>query len=148
MIKLIYFAIGLGCSTLLGCSSNATTPSVSADRRDIERGLGRAVDLPLYGLGGSRAEGRGCREPGFSGFDFWVGRWNVYDPANGGGLGGTNIVTRELDGCAVEEHWTDVRGGRGRSLNTYDAGDGSWNQLWMDLNGLALIIQGSASRGV
>src|SRR5262245_43776676 len=116
----------------LACSSPSAPATPSLVLAD-----GPAPELrnrfPLYGIGSE--DEPGCDSKGFRAFDFWLGKWNVYGPD--GQLGGTNSVTREVDGCAVEEHWTDQAGGRGRSINTYDAGSGKWNQLWMDATGLA-----------
>src|SRR5918996_1555494 len=44
-----------------------------------------------------------CAAPEYRQFDFWLGDWNVYNPA--GALVGTNRVTREFDGCVLQEHW-------------------------------------------
>lgn len=137
---------GLGLLAILTSACSAVAPVDSANERvatAVADSRGRA-SLSLYGL--ARPEDRGCRGAGFRGFDFWVGRWDVFggSPST---LAGTNVVTSELDGCAVEEHWTDGAGGRGRSLNTYDQGTGQWNQLWMDASGLAIVIAGTGSRG-
>lgn len=70
-----------------------------------------------------------CAAPAHRQFDFWLGQWNVFDPS--GAQVGTNIVKGGLDGCAVEESWTDAGGGRGRSLNAYDSQTGSWHQTWV-----------------
>jgi len=61
-----------------------------------------------------------CAAPEYRQFDFWIGDWNVYGPD--GSLAGTNDVTRELDGCVLQEHW--VAAGpppqRGSSFNTWE----------------------------
>ncbi|MDX2057921.1 MAG: hypothetical protein SFV24_08990 [Gemmatimonadales bacterium] len=129
---------GAGCAAVDPNEPPAATDAPSL-HLEAEPGV-----LPLYGLGRSRQGG--CEQADFRRFDFWIGQWNVFaagapDPA------GTNVVTRTLDGCAIEERWTDAAGGRGRSLNTFDRGTGRWNQLWMDFNGLALILTGTASSG-
>jgi hypothetical protein len=61
-------------------------------------------------------------------FEFWVGDWNVTN-VNGVPIG-TNIVTSELDGCLIQEHWTASNGSRGLSLNAYDRETGMWHQTW------------------
>lgn len=129
----------------IACSQGAppSAPSVALASEDAaNRHFGD--DFPLYGLGDSR-DHRGCDSRGFHAFDFWLGDWNVY--VQDSTLGGTNSVTSELNGCALEEHWTDAAGGRGRSINTYDAGTGKWNQLWMDATGLAIFLEGESSPG-
>lgn len=90
------------------------------------------TSLNLYGAGGlARAVPlTPCRGEGpHRQFDFWLGDWNVFNTA--GSQIGTNIVTAGLDGCAVEEHWTDQSGRRGRSLNAWDAEDAQWHQTWV-----------------
>jgi hypothetical protein len=100
------------------------------------------VALGFFGLSGAPEGpvGRPCSGPEYRQFDFWVGRWEVRD-FNTGDPGGTNIVTSELDGCAVFEDYAD-RGYVGRSLNAYDAADGRWHQHWMGHDGLPLLLDG------
>lgn len=90
-----------------------------------------AAGFPIYGLGGLEAAtpGHPCETGAYRDFDFWLGNWEVLNPD--GETIGTNAVTRELDGCVVAEHWTDSEGGRGRSINTYDAETGEWHQTWV-----------------
>lgn len=129
---------------VLACNPGTvpTSPTTTLVTREASH---RQYDdrIPLYGLGDAPLDG--CDSRGFRAFDFWLGNWNVY--GQDGQLGGTNSVTSELKGCAIEEHWTDAAGGRGRSINTYDAGSGKWNQLWMDATGLAIILEGESSPG-
>lgn len=112
---------------------------------DLLAQRGSAVGLfPIERFAVAAPAGRSpCSASGFREFDFWVGEWTVVGPK--GDAAGTNRITRELDGCALEESWTDVAGGRGRSLNTYDAVTGEWNQLWMDPSGLNLRLTGKRS---
>jgi hypothetical protein len=88
-------------------------------------------DLPLDGAGQlARAFSHSpCTGGHHRDFDFWVGEWNVTN-VNGTHIG-TNIVTSELDGCLVFEHWTSATGTRGLSLNDYDPETGLWNQAWV-----------------
>jgi hypothetical protein len=88
-----------------------------------------------------------CKGRDYDAFDFWVGKWDVY-PEGSTTLAGTNVVTKDVDGCVVEEHWTDAAGLRGRSLNAYDASTQTWNQLWMDQTGGALQLGGTGGRGM
>jgi hypothetical protein len=78
-------------------------------------------------------------------FDFWVGEWNV--SGTNGVFFGTNVVTSELRGCLVQEHWTAVNGTRGRSLNAFDRETGMWHQDWAaqvaNPNGLTLRLRTS-----
>lgn len=87
-----------------------------------------------------------CGASAYRQFDFWVGNWTVKSRANGR-LVGTNIVTKELGGCVVMEHWSGVRGGRGYSFNIYDASTKSWHQTWVDNSGGLLLLNGGLRDG-
>lgn len=71
-----------------------------------------------------------CRDdPNYRRFDFWVGNWRVTT------VGGTQVGTSHVDvvsgGCALLENWRDMRGGEGKSLNTFDPATGGWRQFWV-----------------
>ena len=85
-----------------------------------------------------------CKAPEHRQFDFWVGEWSV---TAGGGFAGANIVTSELDGCVVFEHWTGVGQVAGWSLNAYDPSTGLWHQHWIDESGLNLLVSGQLVNG-
>lgn len=141
--------IWLLCSTLT-MPALGSPGSAEAVRLPAMADRGGPGALPLYGLARPSVSDRGCHGHAYRGFDFWLGRWDVYARIPGDTaekVVGTNAITSALNGCALEEHWTDALGGRGRSLNTYDAGTGEWNQLWTDATGLALIFAGKATEG-
>lgn len=70
-----------------------------------------------------------CRDaPGYSRLDFWVGEWDVY--WNGQKVG-TNRISKILSGCAIEEEWVDVEGGRGKSLFYFNPRERTWKQVWI-----------------
>ena len=81
-----------------------------------------------------------CTNPEYRQFDFWLGDWNVYDPA--GKLAGTNRVTLELGRCVLHEHWNGTRGSVGESFNAYDQPRGRWHQTWVDNGGTVLSLEG------
>jgi hypothetical protein len=88
-----------------------------------------------------------CLAPEYRQFDFWVGDWDVLDPK--GNVVGTNDITREYDGCVVQEHWV-ARGPqeqRGSSFNTYDPGTKQWHQTWVDSTGGFLLLDGAFTDG-
>ena len=78
-------------------------------------------------------------------FDFWLGDWDVRDPA--GKLVGRNRITRVHGGCALEEQWSGNGGVTGSSLNAWDAERDRWHQTWVDNTGglLQLTAAGRAS---
>jgi hypothetical protein len=70
-----------------------------------------------------------CHEaPGYSRLDFWVGEWDVYWK---GRKVGTNRISKILSGCAIEEDWVDIEGGRGKSLFYFHPREGTWKQVWI-----------------
>jgi hypothetical protein len=77
-------------------------------------------------------------------FDFWIGDWAVTED---GKPAGTNRIDRLLDGCALLENWVGVGGGRGHSLNFYDARRHTWQQTWIDASGGALNLSGGMRLG-
>jgi len=77
-------------------------------------------------------------------FDFWVGRWRVEAR---GKVVGHNTITKEHNGCALEEHWTGAGGLTGSSLNIYDAATKKWHQTWVDSSGTLLTIEGGIAGG-
>ncbi len=95
-----------------------------------------------------------CPEPEHRQFDFWLGRWEVRNPA--GELVGHNEITREAGGCALLERWQGVGGSRGVSVNGYDPDRGLWSQRWIGagavlwleggLDGEAMVLTGTSPR--
>jgi tetratricopeptide (TPR) repeat protein len=77
-----------------------------------------------------------CKTPEYHQFDFWLGDWEVQDPA--GNVVGHNAVTAEQDGCLIVEHWAATGGAQtGTSFNYYDIRDKKWHQLYLDNSGNA-----------
>jgi tetratricopeptide (TPR) repeat protein len=74
-------------------------------------------------------------------FDFWIGDWDVFNPA--GQKVGTNSIQMFAGGCGVLENWTSAAGGDGKSLNYYDANTQKWYQYWIGIDGGALRYAGN-----
>jgi hypothetical protein len=88
-----------------------------------------------------------CTAPEYRQFDFWLGNWDVKDPQ--GAVVGTNRITREYDGCVLQEHW-EARGPRkqtGSSFNTWSAPAQKWHQTWVDSTGGFLLLDGGLVEG-
>jgi hypothetical protein len=98
----------------------------------------------LVHLGSARVlEAQGspaCSAPEYRQFDFWIGSWSVTNPQ--GAQAGTSRVERIIGGCVLQEHWSSSNGGDGTSLNTWNAADGQWHQVWMDAGGNMLELAG------
>lgn len=77
-----------------------------------------------------------CQTAEFRQFDFWLGDWSVHNPA--GQKVGDNLVTREQDGCLLEEHWKSALGVEsGTSFNYFDIRDKKFHQIYFDNSGNA-----------
>lgn len=129
------------CAAFVAACSDAppTSPVETAPLLDRTTAPGQ---FSFYGLGGLNSAGAAhpCRTAAHDQFDFWVGDWNVFGPS--GAQAGTNRVVQLLDNCLVEENWTGSFGGRGRSMNAYDAATGEWSQYWVDQFGTHLRLFG------
>jgi len=71
-------------------------------------------------------------------FDFWLGKWEVYNPA--GKKVGENTITQVQGNCVLREEWVSSQ--TGTSYNYYDPGDSTWNQLYLDSQGTILKLKG------
>ncbi len=134
------------CALSLSCSDGTDVPSAPGAQGPADLPAGRQA-LSLFGLGGAGlgVPGLACGAPQYRQFDFWVGTWEV---TTGAPLKGANIVTREVGGCAVFENWHGAFGGRGRSMNVYDASDGRWHQQWVENSGFfPLRLDGGIKQG-
>jgi Tetratricopeptide repeat len=85
---------------------------------------------------------RPCGGPEYRQFDFWLGEWDVFNPA--GQKIGTNSITSTNDGCVVFENWRDARGGTGNSFNYYEATTKRWHQFWVHSGGNAAPLSAAA----
>jgi hypothetical protein len=88
---------------------------------------------------------KACAAPEFRQFDFWLGDWKVTDPK--GNVAGTNLITLEMDGCVLHEHWVGSKGGNGESFNIYDGATKQWHQTWVDNGGTLLSLIGGIVDG-
>jgi tetratricopeptide (TPR) repeat protein len=85
---------------------------------------------------------RPCSGPEYRQFDFWLGTWDVLNPA--GQKIGTNEISSTNDGCVVYENWRDARGGTGNSFNFYETKTKRWHQFWVSSNGNASPLSAAA----
>lgn len=78
-------------------------------------------------------------------FDFWLGRWEVRNPA--GTVAGHSRIESILGGCVVLENWDGARGISGKSFNLYNADTEQWEQFWVDSSGSRLHLRGGLRDG-
>ena len=94
---------------------------------------------------GSAPPPPGCTAPEHRQFDFWIGDWDVFNPA--GKPAGHNRIEAILGGCALRETWTGAGGSRGTSYNAWDSQRRRWHQTWVDNGGLVLGLDGGFADG-
>jgi hypothetical protein len=109
--------------------------------------MGSALLVCGLASGGAQAQAARatCDVAEYRQFDFWIGTWTVRT-ANGT-VAGTNRIEPILGGCALLESWTANGPSRGRSLNSYDRGSGTWHQAWVDNAGTVLLLSGGLVNG-
>lgn len=71
-----------------------------------------------------------CATPVHSGFDFWLGEWEVVQSGQDEKIADSKIE-RTHGGCAVIENWMPLNGRGGTSLNHVDLSTGQWHQKWV-----------------
>jgi len=82
-----------------------------------------------------------CSSTAHQQFDFWVGEWQVYH-ATADTIVGQNTIKKILNSCVIEENWTGKSGFSGKSFNTYNIQDSTWNQVWVDVGGNTYHFKG------
>ena len=87
----------------------------------------------------------GCGAAATHAFDFWIGEWNVTDPA--GKTVGHSRIESILSGCSISEHWEGRGGFTGVSYNAWDAKTSTWHQFWVDAQGNVARLQGGLADG-
>jgi hypothetical protein len=86
-----------------------------------------------------------CNDPKSSEFDFWIGNWSLTwnDTSKG-----TNSVNRVLDGCVVQENFSDpVQQFTGSSWSVYNPQTALWQQTWVDNQGGYIVLTGKFEKG-
>lgn len=86
-----------------------------------------------------------CKAPEFRQFDFWLGDWDVRNPA--GKVVGRNRITAMHRGCVIAEQWAGNGGVTGSSFNVYDPDRKQWRQTWVDSTGGVLDLRGAVLDG-
>jgi len=102
--------------------------------------------LPFAHLRAQDSDPCPCCTPEHHQFDFWLGKWMVYDSL--GNKVGENVLISMQDSCLIQENWRGTRGGTGTSYNYFDRTNNTWNQLWIDNEGSALKLKGNMNGNV
>lgn len=86
--------------------------------------------LPGAPAAAQQAQQNPCEaDPHYADFDFWVGEWEVFNPA--GQKAGENSIRKEEGGCLIVERWTNNGGGTGQSYNYFNPVTEEWRQVWV-----------------
>ncbi len=85
-----------------------------------------------------------CSAPEASQFDFWIGSWEgSWQNENGVTENGTNVISKILGSCVVEENFsTDDKSFIGKSVTVYNSYKKTWQQTWVDNSGAYLDFTG------
>lgn len=87
-----------------------------------------------------------CSAPEFRQMDFWLGVWDAHYTADTSQPpGGVNVITREYDGCVIQERFEggpQAQGLIGHSVSTYHAPTQQWRQTWVDNQGGYFALTG------
>jgi len=80
-----------------------------------------------------------CADEAHHQFDFWVGHWDVYNPA--GKLVAHSLI-EPVYGCGIRENWMPLSNQPGGSLSIYVPAEKHWEQFWIDSSGSRAIFTG------
>ena len=80
-----------------------------------------------------------CSDEAHHQFDFWVGRWDVYDAA--GKLVAHSLI-EPVYGCGIRENWMPLGKPGGGSLSIYVPAEKRWEQFWIDSSGSRAMFSG------
>jgi hypothetical protein len=100
---------------------------------------GVATSRSAVALQNPAAEPAPCSDQAHHQFDFWVGRWDVYDPA--GKLVAHSLI-EPVYGCGIRENWMPLGKPGGGSLSIYVPAEKRWEQFWIDSSGSRAIFTG------
>jgi len=86
-----------------------------------------------------------CSEPEYHQLDFWVGKWDVYNPK--GKMVAHSLIERRYNGCAIRENWMPLQGQGGGSFRAWRPEARSWRQTWVDSSGAWIEFAGAFENG-
>jgi len=80
-----------------------------------------------------------CANPGYHQLDFWVGKWDVFNPK---GKMVAHSLIEQVYGCGIRENWMPFSNQPGGSLSVYVPGEKHWEQFWIDSSGSRAFFTG------
>ena len=80
-----------------------------------------------------------CAAPEYHQFDFWAGRWDVYNRV--GKLVAHSLI-EPVYGCGIRENWMPLNKQPGGSLSIYVPEKKRWEQFWIDSSGSRAFFTG------
>jgi hypothetical protein len=83
--------------------------------------------------------GAACASAEHHQFDFWAGRWDVY---NAKGALVAHSLIEPVYGCGIRENWMPLDNQPGGSLSIYVPEENRWEQFWIDSSGSRAIFTG------
>lgn len=81
-----------------------------------------------------------CDDVNKHAFDFWLGRWLVYQ---GDSVVGTSSIHKSATDCGIDESWKSTAGSPGKSHNFYNTASKQWEQHWIDEGGWKMDLYGN-----
>lgn len=96
-------------------------------------------------LWAQETQNKPCNLPQAAQFDFWLGEWELTWNDT---VKGSNIVSKDLDGCVIHEQFTGPSDGfSGQSWSVYNPATNKWQQTWVDNAGAYLTLEGEFTNG-
>lgn len=80
-----------------------------------------------------------CSAKEYHQFDFWAGRWDVY---NRSGQLVAHSLIEPVYGCGIRENWMPIGKAGGGSLSIYVPDQRHWEQFWIDSAGTRAFFTG------
>ncbi len=80
-----------------------------------------------------------CADAEHHRFDFWIGRWDVY---NVKGAMVAHSLIEPVYGCGIRENWMPLNNQPGGSLSIYLPDQQHWEQFWIDSSGSRAMFIG------
>ena len=87
-----------------------------------------------------------CESKNHSGFDLWVGEWDVFSAGQDNQVA-TSRIEKLSGGCTIREQWMPFQGSGGISLSAVNHNTGRWEQTWVGSDGNRVDFEGGVVGG-